>query len=502
MSKNKASAIAAPSLNMYQKIAVIRRSSDSLTYEDAEGKVKSVSVEQLGDAIATATPLVQPRPKLDIPVPKINVVESYERDVSATFETPISYVRYQKATLDEWKERLDYVADDEDEDWLKSRVMLANLSLELMEKMLDLMEKETGFEAIITSSQAEALFAMKIPELNQLFPLKSKPGSPTVKHVVNDVYNYWVQKRSKLKRPLMRQYWPVTSSDDTNPHLVFRPREKEKYKLRKKRQNDAEAYRKMQQLREDFDNLRAIMDLIKRREELSRAHIRLQVDLFDQRLYDLVDTSGMPRMSKRLKRDELRKVQDIPVHYDVQVPGRKAKRIRPSSEESPFTQLMDLSHKPMDGAQAVPATAVAGRNQGEPGPLFVHPLATRERYATSYGPPHIQTFVDSHPEPTFRFRHRPRIGRGGRVLIDRVPRTTAAPVVITAGRPMPMVGGERLLDLLPRPLDREMIARKVEDMALHLGTENDGDEVAVKLKEWLDTDDQLWGEERYIMGPV
>ena len=47
-----------------------------------------------------------------------------------------------------------------------------------------------------------------------------------------------------------------------------------------------------------------------------------------------------------------------------------------------------------------------------------------------------------------------------------------------------------------------MIARKVEDMALHLGTENDGDEVAVKLKEWLDTDDQLWGEERYIMGPV
>jgi hypothetical protein len=39
---------------MYQKVAVIRKSSDSLTYEDAEGHVKSVSVQELGDAIATA----------------------------------------------------------------------------------------------------------------------------------------------------------------------------------------------------------------------------------------------------------------------------------------------------------------------------------------------------------------------------------------------------------------------------------------------------------------
>lgn len=46
--------VAAPSLNLYKKIAVIRKPNDSLTYEDTEGHVKSVSVEQLGDAIATA----------------------------------------------------------------------------------------------------------------------------------------------------------------------------------------------------------------------------------------------------------------------------------------------------------------------------------------------------------------------------------------------------------------------------------------------------------------
>jgi len=45
---------AAPSLNVYKKVAVIRHPSDSLTYEDGEGKQKSVSVQELGDAIATA----------------------------------------------------------------------------------------------------------------------------------------------------------------------------------------------------------------------------------------------------------------------------------------------------------------------------------------------------------------------------------------------------------------------------------------------------------------
>jgi hypothetical protein len=47
-------AAAAPSLNVYKKVAVIRFPSDSLTYEDGEGNQKSVSIQELGDAISTA----------------------------------------------------------------------------------------------------------------------------------------------------------------------------------------------------------------------------------------------------------------------------------------------------------------------------------------------------------------------------------------------------------------------------------------------------------------
>ena len=52
-SSNKA-ASAAPPLNVYMKVAVIRRPSDSLQYEDNEGNPKTVSIQELGDAIATA----------------------------------------------------------------------------------------------------------------------------------------------------------------------------------------------------------------------------------------------------------------------------------------------------------------------------------------------------------------------------------------------------------------------------------------------------------------
>ena len=165
------------------------------------------------------------------------------------------------------------------------------LPLHHFEHMLDVLEKATGFETIITQGEAERLILAKIPEVSRIFarkkPVASPRGSPrasphpgaslsspkndhpsnavTARKVISEVYNYWVSKRSKLKKPLLRKYWPVTSANDTNPHLVFRPREKEKYKLRKKRTNDMEAYRKMRRLREDFHRLRTLLDMVVRR---------------------------------------------------------------------------------------------------------------------------------------------------------------------------------------------------------------------------------------------
>lgn len=669
----------AAAMNVYEKVAIIRRPTDSLTYEDPEGNVKTVS--DLGHAAATATPLATNKPKHDIPVPQIKFVETYNKDVPNNYEIQKSFVRYHRPSDMEWKyDNVEYVADIEDETWLANNTKFGGacnrpitknitsttndgndinndnkqqanenkdkddmviddgdnaatkaaaaaksgsqdgrvtpptmggnpvltaamttpdtktlqhqrrpqLRLSMLEHALDILEKETAFDIIVSQSQAEKLLVHKIPELYHLFPVKHKRrGSsnstngdvttsttaknntttpvPTISQVIQDIYNYWVQKRSKLKRPLLRRYWPVTSSDDTNPHLVFRPREKEKYKLRKKRQNDMDAYRKMKQLRTDFENLRLLLDLTKRREELHRSMIQMQCDLFEQQLFDLTDTSATPRVSQQLRKRDIDSLSVVPSYYDVSAGtgnkkgrrGRKAGSAGGGATTAPSSRSVSPvpssstgggGLKSIDGSGVGPTTGiggrpdatpsiVAGQNFGEPAPNFLHPLLSRETYVTSWqnAVPHVSSYINAQPTPTYRFRHRPRVGRGGRLNIDRLPYPSHPAVsprtVFTAGKGLPrrinnnQPSKGRLLDLLPEPLDHKVISRRIEDISVAALKEDldrasgiqpapipgapppepedhDGDEVLVKLDDWLETDEQLWGEERYAIGPI
>lgn len=550
------------------------------------------------------TPLHKPKPKDDIPVPKIKTVETYKKDLPPDYGTPLSYVRYHRATDRELRDDLEYVVDAEDEAWLINHARFGGsipkpqdvadeekkdsednnknngsseppnsgvvntlfktipLPLSMLEIMLDILEKATGFDVIVRLDRAEELILQQLPQLYHMYPINGKATVVvTIRQVVTDVYQHWISKRGKLKRPLLRRFWPVTSLDDTNPHLVFRPREKEKYKLRKKRQNDMEAYRKMQQLRHDFLQVRLMMAMVKQREELNRSLVLLQKEWFEQKLYDAVDTSGLCRLSKQLDKkllDDLLRMDKI---YDNQSPGGKRGRhgsnhlgsgpdnLAGSQETSPTAEdSMRMSFgASMDGKMGAHRRAslagagsdtmkrpvfAAGHKNGEPAPNFLQPLPTREEYATSWEGtvPHVTTIVDGRPMPTFRFRHRPRVGRGGRICIDRVPLETdpnvAPNTYYRAAAPpsVSMAPKERLLDLLPPQINKDRLSRRIEDICLSAlreeyvaqekastesllpgmgnSEEDEGVAVVVKMKDWLNTDDQLWGEERFSYGPI
>ncbi len=504
------------------------------------------------------TPIHKTKTKHDIPVPKIRDVETYKTDVPANYKCPIAYVRHRKPSHQEQKDTLEYVIDAEDEVWLinnnkfgrASKVEQRNnvdekgtmpLPLTMLEIMLDVMEKATAWETIIRYDEAENLILQKLPQLYHMYPIKAKAGICTMKHVLTDVYNYWVSKRSKLKRPLLRRFWPVTSSDDTNPHLVFRPREKEKYKLRKKRQNDMDAFRKMEQLRQDFAHVRVLCELVKQREELNRSLVLLQREWFRQKIYEAIDTSGRPRISAHVDKNHLDALMHVEKHFDVHE-GWKKKKFRrgshPGSMSSQNTSPLpdggstSVNLTGMGSLHSVPSESVrrplivAGQNHGEPAPNFLHTLATRESYRMDWEgvPPHVTSFVDAKPEPTFRFRHRPRVGRGGRICIDRMPLAVhpehPAPTFYHAGNSQqhPSQPKRRLVDLLPPPLDRDRLSQRIEAISLSAlkedyetppggvmgpdGEENDGEVVLVPLKDWLNTDEQAWGEERYTIGPI
>jgi enhancer of polycomb-like protein len=452
------------------------------------------------------------------------------------------------------------------------------LPLETFERMIDLLEKATAFETIITLEQAERLILSKIPRLLLIFgtshttgPLHNQEQAKKQKHEVNvktvitQVYNYWVNKRSKLRKPLLRKYWPITASNDTNPHMVFRPREKEKYKLRKKRQNDIDSFKKMKQLKIDFTKVRALLELVRQREQVNKMILDMQCDWFEQRLYDMIDTSALPRESDRISHDEIEDVLNVPKLFDAQSLDRgrnkkKRKRVslpKPSGARTPpigggtavdnilstGNETSSQNHAGGLGVTVVPnKSRIIAADQENP-PSFLHPLKSRETYTTSWenAVPYITTYVNSKPIETKRFRHRPRIGRGGRVMIDRIPYPNHPDDPIryfyTIGEGTKMEVPEvksinRMLDLLPEPLDTEIVRRKIEEIAAEALAEeeedrgtrsrapilpsssvpnnsvvtddgNDTEDIIVSLNDWLDTDDQIFGEEVIPpLGPV
>jgi hypothetical protein len=102
--------------------------------------------------------------------------------------------------------------------------------------------------------------------------------------------------------------------------------------------------------------------------------------------------------------------------------------------------------------------------------------------------------------------------------------------VYTVGEGLPRYGGdakppERLLDLLPAPLDNHALSLRIEEICSAALSEdedgpssstvintqgtaaidaedNDGEQVLVSIDDWLDTDEQPWGEERFVIGPI
>lgn len=465
---------------------------------------------------------------------------------------------------------VEYNLDEEDEIWLENQplfglrinlrkvgdksfkdddkgVIKPILSLVTFERMIDILEKATGFDTIITLHQAERLVLGKIPSLLRVFPSshvnkgeQKKKDIVTVKTVVDSVYNYWVQKRSKLKKPLLRKFWPVTATNDTNPHQVFRPREKEKYKLRKKRQNDLDAYKKIKQLKADFQKARVLLELIKRREVLNKCVLDMQNDWFDQRIYELVDTSGIPRESDRLSREEIETALSVPKLVDTEKIANKInkKRKKVNGTTNGGRQSMSPtfgvseSDPSFGGASAAKVNRVAA-DQDHP-VSFLHPLRTRETYTTSWDDavPFVTSYTDSKATSTIRFRHRPRIGRGGRVIIDRIPKPVDNnhPHLFIVGLGTQKTSNDskqaaRLLDLLPGPLDRSKVSQRIESISsmamiddeektakmkmpsvvsqgTNISEDIQTEDVLVKIKDWIETDEQLWGEEMSVLGPV
>lgn len=267
-------------LDIFKKLTLIRAVEDIL--EDEVG-----NSTKLIDSDLLAPPAIQKK-KLNIPIGDVNIDPEYEINVKANFQIPNSYVRHTKKIGDEGDITIDYILEPEDKEWLAKHPKLSidkdaqkYITNDSLEVIINLLERTTGYGDPVQQPHIERMLAHTYG-WPMTFSLRVLP----------EIYQYWISKRSKLHKPLCRRYWPQTSATDTNPHLVFRPREKERYKLRKHRRNDLESFRKMQVLRCDFAKAQSLLRLVLEREKLKMAILNLNSLLFNEKATALIKISS------------------------------------------------------------------------------------------------------------------------------------------------------------------------------------------------------------------
>ncbi|XP_034741667.1 enhancer of polycomb homolog 2-like [Etheostoma cragini] len=207
-----------------------------------------------------------------IPVPEAESNTTYyERLYRGEVSVPKQLIHIQPLGVD--VEQPDYDMDSEDEmllNRLKRKTEIRPLQFEIM---VDRLEKASTHQLL---SVAEAKLLLNEDD-----------------SLLKAAYDYWVRKRKNWRGPsLIPRIKPERRDGSTNSdaYVAFR-RRTEKMQTRKNRKNDEASYEKMLRLRREFSRTVDILEMVKRREKSKRELLHLTLQLVERR-YQMEDFSG------------------------------------------------------------------------------------------------------------------------------------------------------------------------------------------------------------------
>ena len=215
---------------------------------------------------------------LVIPTPEVFTDEAdhYADLYKGGYRLPKQYIHVQPFAVDE--ELPDYDLDEEDLEFVEKRLRAEkkfDVDLLTVEDMLDRLERNSD-HSVVSAKEARMLL---------------KEGDD----LILAVYDYWVDKRLRLKRPLapkVKRDTRIPSSagpepapsggGSTNPYVAFR-RRTEKMQTRKNRKNDEVSYEKMLKLRRDLNRAVTLLEMVKRREKAKQDKLEVTAAIFRER---------------------------------------------------------------------------------------------------------------------------------------------------------------------------------------------------------------------------
>ncbi|XP_032912092.1 enhancer of polycomb homolog 1 isoform X5 [Catharus ustulatus] len=418
------------------------------------------SEHHLQRAISAQQVYGEKRDNMVIPVPEAESnIAYYESIYPGEFKMPKQLIHIQPFSLD--AEQPDYDLDSEDEIFVNKLKKRMDISPLQFEEMIDRLEKGSGQQPV---SLQEAKLLLKEDD-----------------ELIREVYEYWIKKRKNCRGPSLIPAVKQEKRDGSStndPYVAFR-RRTEKMQTRKNRKNDEASYEKMLKLRRDLSRAVTILEMIKRREKSKRELLHLTLEIMEKR-YNLGDYSGEIMSEVMAQRQPLKPTYAIPIipvtnsssfkhqeamelkEYkvkqdkpDVIRPKRKYEKkpkVLPSSAAAtpqqtspaalPVFNAKDLNQYDFPSSDDEPLSQVlSGSSEAEEENDPDGPFAFRRKAGCQYYAPHLDqpgSWPWSSPKEgrlgDVRYRYclttltvpqrcigfaRRRVGRGGRVLLDR-----------------------------------------------------------------------------------
>ncbi|RYO13074.1 Enhancer of polycomb-like protein 1 [Alternaria tenuissima] len=220
--------------------------------------------------------------QLYIPTPDaVASTLQYEDVYPKRFTQPATYIRFSSTVED--TSGCPYCMNSDDLAFLKSynqkKGKNNNCSEDEFEEVMNFFEETTAikqpYAAVDNSS------ALAYEELEAEF---DETISESARRFAKDIYPHWKNQRLlKGNRPLMPSLKFETNleTDDADPYVCFRRREVRQ--VRKTRGRDAQVTEKLKKLRKELEEARLLMSQVKRREAVIREQLATDKLIFEQR---------------------------------------------------------------------------------------------------------------------------------------------------------------------------------------------------------------------------
>ncbi|KAL3480674.1 enhancer of polycomb-like-domain-containing protein [Aspergillus californicus] len=393
-----------------------------------------------------------------IPTPETILSElRYDELYPPVFSQPATYIRFSSTVEDCCG--CPYNMNEEDDQFLK-----------IMNQKRDVADRctEDHFEEVMnffeeTARLKQPFAAVDNPPVLSFAEMQESVDATveeTVKHFAKDIYDHWKmmrEKDSKRSNLSTLKFETGQETDDTDPYVCFRRREVRQ--IRKTRGRDAQSADKLRRLRKELEDARQLVALVRQRELARKEMLATERVLFLQRAEvkdmkrklnikdddeDLINqkpkkkSADMPSM-QRPTAAQLRMppkpgtqtAEDLQLLEDVQAEKENeilrdikqniTKHIKWNEGYADFTRfplspsperMFEHSFRPAITTQLpTPPSSDSSENMLDSSLDTIGPISFRDKFAVHA----LITSEEATKMPSFRRR----IGRGGRLMIDR-----------------------------------------------------------------------------------